>query len=145
MEESERIEGDGAAPVIRALPAESEENNIEYKLWVRRDRKRIEGLKSQMNVRLLAGDGTATYWVGVMDDGTQVGIAPDSLDESIAVLRLVASEVGAKIDQVDRAAIEGAPCKMHYRLDAVVPKQGCREVARLRISRTGCEMPPIFI
>lgn len=127
------------------LPAESEEDNIEYKLWVRHDRKRIEGLKSQMNFRLMTGKGTAVYWVGVMDDGTQIGIASDTLEESIAVLTLVATEVGATIDSVDRAQIDGPPKRLHYRLDKVVPKRGCREIARINISRSKCEMPPIYI
>ncbi|GBC72487.1 Elongation factor Tu [archaeon HR03] len=59
-------------------------------------------LASQMKYRLENGGGTAVYILGVRDDGTALGISDIELEESLSVLKQVASECGAVIDRVEK-------------------------------------------
>ncbi len=59
-------------------------------------------LASQMKHRLEMGDGTAVYIIGVKDDGTSAGITELELEESLNVLKQVASECGASVAKVER-------------------------------------------
>ncbi|MEM2515353.1 MAG: GTP-binding protein [Candidatus Caldarchaeum sp.] len=66
-----------------------------------RDEKR-QKLASQMKHRIELGGGTAVYILGVKDDGTAAGVSDIELEESLSVLRQVASECGASIVKVER-------------------------------------------
>lgn len=127
------------------LPAESDEGSVEYKLFVIDRPRRVEGLKTQMNCRLMAGDGTATYWVGVMDDGTKVGISTEALEASIAVLRRVAADVGATVPTVEYGDVEGPPpTRVHRRLQDQIPSEQARRFARLDVVRAKHVPPPFY-
>jgi len=126
-----------------ALPIESEEGSVEYKLVVCDLPRRVESLKTQMSHRLLAGDGEATYWVGVLDNGVKIGVIRAALDRSIATLRTVAHGVGAEVIAADRYSVEGPlPEPVHHRLDRCVPADCRRWYARLRVVRLANYQPP---
>jgi elongation factor 1-alpha len=62
---------------------------------------RLESLAAQLRHRVLSGDGTATYVLGVTDDGGIAGIEPSAFSETMDVLSLLAEEAGAHIDEVE--------------------------------------------
>ncbi|MDS0299562.1 GTP-binding protein [Halogeometricum sp. S1BR25-6] len=84
---------------------EEEGGNIEFKERLSRAVHladgRLESLAAQLRHRVLSGDGTATYVVGVTDDGGIAGIAPDEFSESMDVLSILADEAGAHIEDVE--------------------------------------------
>ncbi|MEM4573270.1 MAG: GTP-binding protein [Candidatus Caldarchaeum sp.] len=93
-----------------SLP-KAEKQHIEFKeklipeIHLRTEKK--QKLASQMKYRLESGDGTAVYVVGVKDDGSAAGISEYELEESLSVLRQVASECGATIDRVEKFESNG--------------------------------------
>jgi elongation factor 1-alpha len=88
-----------------SLPA-SEERHIEFKerllSSVHLKAERRQHLATQMKSRLSEGNGSAVYLLGVTDDGEPIGLSEIELEESLAVLRSIATEVGAVIDRVER-------------------------------------------
>ncbi|SFG49384.1 elongation factor 1-alpha [Halopelagius inordinatus] len=84
---------------------EEEGGSIEFKERLSRDVHlvdgRMESLAAQLRHRVLSGDGTATYVVGVTDDGGIAGITPAAFSESMDVLSLLAEEAGAHIEDVE--------------------------------------------
>ncbi|MFC6824383.1 GTPBP1 family GTP-binding protein [Halopelagius fulvigenes] len=84
---------------------EEEGGSIEFKERLSRDVHlsdgRMESLAAQLRHRVLSGDGTATYVVGVTDDGGIAGISPAAFSESMDVLSLLAEEAGAHIEDVE--------------------------------------------
>ena len=83
---------------------EEEGGHIEFKERLSRDVHladgRMESLAAQLRHRVLSGDGTATYVVGVTDDGGIAGIPVPAFSESMDVLSLLAEEAGAHIEDV---------------------------------------------
>src|SRR6056297_4098287 len=89
----------------RALDrGEEDGGNVEFKERLSRDVHlvdgRMESLAAQLRHRVLSGDGSATYVVGVTDDGGIAGISPEAFSESMDVLSLLAEEAGAHIEEV---------------------------------------------
>jgi elongation factor 1-alpha len=84
---------------------EEEGGHIEFKERLSRDvhlsEGRMESLAAQLRHRVLSGDGTATYVVGVTDDGGIAGIPREAFSESMDVLSLLAEEAGAHIHDVE--------------------------------------------
>ncbi|WP_049986249.1 GTPBP1 family GTP-binding protein [Halobellus rufus] len=84
---------------------EEEGGNVEFKERLSRELHladgRLESLAAQLRHRVLSGDGTATYVVGVTDDGGIAGIAPEKFSESMDVLSILAEEAGAHIEDVE--------------------------------------------
>ncbi|WP_435183418.1 GTPBP1 family GTP-binding protein [Halobellus sp. EA9] len=84
---------------------EEEGGNVEFKERLSRDLHladgRLESLAAQLRHRVLSGDGTATYVVGVTDDGGIAGIPPEDFSESMDVLSILAEEAGAHIEDVE--------------------------------------------
>ena len=113
------------------LPPESEDNGIEYKYFVRGDRSYLENIKTQMCRRLRRGGGTATYWVGVMDDGRKVGISEPFFSESLKHLNCIVSELSAAVVQIEHEVIESPPPPMHSCLEYLAPLGKPRWVARM--------------
>jgi elongation factor 1-alpha len=62
---------------------------------------RMESLAAQLRHRVLSGDGTATYVIGVTDDGGIAAISREEFSESMDVLSLLAEEAGAHIHDVE--------------------------------------------
>ncbi len=67
----------------------------------------MESLAAQLRHRVLSGEGTATYVVGVTDDGGIAGISPAAFSETMDVLSLLAEEAGAHIDDVETWGVGG--------------------------------------
>ena len=84
---------------------EEEGGSVEFKERLSRELHladgRLESLAAQLRHRVLSGDGTATYVVGVTDDGGIAGISPDAFSESMDVLSILADEADANVDRVE--------------------------------------------
>ena len=94
---------------------EEEGGNIEFKERLSRAVHladgRLESLAAQLRHRVLSGDGTATYVVGVTDDGGIAGISPDAFSESMDVLSILADEAGAHIEDVETWGVGESPSR----------------------------------
>ncbi len=101
----------GGSPLEDVL-ARGERENVEFKeflspgIHLSRDRK--ETLACQMNHRLLAGEGTALYVIGISDDGAPAHLDPDRVRGTLEVLEAVAAEVGARVTSVELAPVNGS-------------------------------------
>jgi len=94
------------AALERALErGEEEGGHVEFKERLSREVHladgRLESLAAQLRHRILSGDGTATYVVGVTDDGGIAGIPPEAFSETMDVLSLLAEEASAHIEDVE--------------------------------------------
>ena len=77
-------------------PEIDQKGNLEYKLKILPpSRERFDRLVTQLKWRLLEGGGLAVYEIGVLDDGTLIGLDADSMKDSLKLLSLMAAEVGA--------------------------------------------------
>ncbi|OAV89246.1 hypothetical protein PTTG_01859 [Puccinia triticina 1-1 BBBD Race 1] len=80
-------------------PELDELGHIEYKLKILSPTpNRFEKLKTQLKWRLLEGGGTALYELGVLDDGTLVGLSRNEMDESLANLARMARELDCELE-----------------------------------------------
>ncbi|MCS7106400.1 MAG: GTP-binding protein, partial [Candidatus Aenigmarchaeota archaeon] len=83
-----------------------ENKNIEFKerlessIHLKEDKK--QHLASQMKFRLEVGDGKAVYILGVDDKGNVKGLSEIELEESLNVLKVVAREINAEIEKVEK-------------------------------------------
>ena len=84
---------------------EEEGGNVEFKERLSREVHladgRLESLAAQLRHRILSGNGTAMYVIGVTDDGGIAGISADAFSESMDVLSVLAEEAGAHIEDVE--------------------------------------------
>jgi len=86
---------------IAAIAEKGERENIEFKeflleeVHLRDDRR--QSLACQMKHRMIMGNGTAVYLIGVTDSGSLKGISRERFQETISVLNSIALEVGAEI------------------------------------------------
>lgn len=88
-----------------------ENKNIEFKEKLTtathlRDEKR-QHLASQMKYLLEIGKGTAVYVIGVDDDGRSKGLNELEFEETVNVLKVVASENNASISKIERFTDNG--------------------------------------
>ena len=73
------------------MPREVERGSTEYKLkLIGCTAERVQELTTQMKWRLEAGSGSASYFIGVEDEGFPRGLDPDELERSIATVRRLA-------------------------------------------------------
>jgi len=88
-----------------------ENKNIEFKeklcsdIHLKEERK--QQLASQMKFRLENGDGKAVYIIGVSDSGTSKGLSEIEFEETLNVLKIVATENNAEIAKVEKFAENG--------------------------------------
>lgn len=96
---------------VEDLTPEDDEGNMEYK-WclVNPSRERFMQLVTQMNFRLLEGQGEAIYQVGVEDDGRLRGLDPDALEASLHSLKRMASELKAETTVICETAGREGKC-----------------------------------
>ncbi|KAJ8906240.1 hypothetical protein NDN08_002734 [Rhodosorus marinus] len=96
---------------VEDLTPEDDEGNMEYK-WclVNPSRERFMQLVTQMNFRLLEGQGEAIYQVGVEDDGRLRGLHPDALEASLHTLKRMASELKAETTVICETAGREGKC-----------------------------------
>jgi GTPase len=90
------------------LPPEIEEGNKEYKRCFKEvNKKRFFELSTQMNWRLLEGNGEAFYYLSVNDDGTIYGkLDNTTFKYSINIIKKLAKECDAKITDIEEHKIE---------------------------------------
>ena len=85
----------------RVTVPEEERGHIEFKSRLIQSHhlrpERRQQLVAQMRARLEEGRGVAVYVIGVDDDGEVVGLNEVELEESIAVVRAIAAECGARV------------------------------------------------
>ena len=96
---------------LEALVSAGETSNIEFKEFLNREThlnsRRMETLACQMKHRIIAGNGTATYVIGVTDAGDMKGITREEYDETVLVLGSVAAEIEAKIAGTEEYPVNG--------------------------------------
>lgn len=86
---------------LNLMPPEIEVGNREYKWKLTNfDSNRIDKFASQMKYRLYQGKGKALYLVGVLDDGTPIGLNREELENSINRLLEVTKILGAKVSNI---------------------------------------------
>lgn len=96
----------------KPIPTEIEEGNIEYKLRLDlKDHISLKKLISQLSWRLnenqqITGRSEASYYLGIMDDGTVGNITEDVIDESINILKKMADSAKAEIYNIDKIQID---------------------------------------
>jgi len=129
------------------LPPESEAGCVEYKLYIAGQRDRLEGLKTQLNSRLFAGEGRATYWIGVRDDGVKVGLLADMLETSLARFYTLVQQTGARVDSETRENVTGNPfhANAHLRKLLHAEDEGDRWVACVIVCRDDLVFPPLYL
>ncbi|KAG0151629.1 hypothetical protein CROQUDRAFT_651049 [Cronartium quercuum f. sp. fusiforme G11] len=82
-------------------PEVDADGHIEYKLRILAPSPaRFEKLTTQLKWRLLEGGGTALYEIGVLDDGTLVGLEQQEMEESLYNLSRMANQLNAYIELV---------------------------------------------
>lgn len=111
VSESLILSPEAAASGATKLAAESDRvGHIEYKLKLNSTGvDRFEKLTTQLNWRLTEGGGEAMYEIGVMDDGTLVGISRQDMEQSLRTLELMASELGATVMVLKTITLTGPP------------------------------------
>ncbi|MEM7825844.1 MAG: GTP-binding protein [Candidatus Aenigmatarchaeota archaeon] len=88
-----------------------ENKNIEFKeklvssVHLKEDKK--QHLASQMKFRLEVGDGKAVYILGVNDEGNAKGLSEIEFEESLNVLKVIAREINAEIEKVEKFTENG--------------------------------------
>ncbi|BGP37849.1 hypothetical protein JCM10449v2_001771 [Rhodotorula kratochvilovae] len=85
-------------------PEVDHQGHIEYKLKLLTPTSlhRLEKLRTQLKWRLVEGGGLAVYELGVLDDGTLVGLAQADMDESLRTLGQMLAGLGGGDVQVTR-------------------------------------------
>ncbi len=88
-----------------------ERENIEFKEYlseeVHLNSTRFENLACQLNHRLIMGRGEALYVLGVTDSGDLKGVSRERLQESLRILELLSTEIGAEIKEVEEYRVDG--------------------------------------
>lgn len=105
-------------------PEVDAKGNLEYKLKILPpSRERFDRLVTQLKWRLLEGGGVAVYEIGVLDDGTLIGLDPDSMKDSLKLLALMAGEVGAECSVHRVLALERIAAASELSLRALAPEE----------------------
>jgi len=85
------------------IASEPQEGNVEYKLMlVDPTEERLQHLTTQLQWRVLEGQGEAIYAIGVEDDGTCTGITDEQLLSSLATLEKMAKAAGCEMSLIRR-------------------------------------------
>jgi GTPase len=83
------------------LGIEKDEGNIEYKLkLINLDTETLNKRSTQMLYRVNEGNGEAIYYIGVLDNGSVIGINNDEYNESIGNLKIIASNINCTISAI---------------------------------------------
>lgn len=83
------------------LKPENNDGNIEYKYkLVNLDNLTFNKRITQMKFRIIEGGGEAFYYIGIMDDGTPLGLTKLEYDESVQNLNLIALEINCIITKI---------------------------------------------
>ena len=89
---------DTISDTISNIAPENDMGNIEYKLkLIELDDEKLNKRITQMKFRLNEGNGEALYYIGVMDNGSLVGLEDDEYYKSIESLKLIACAIDCNI------------------------------------------------
>lgn len=86
-------------------PQENEFGNKEYKWKILPDNKtkmsfKCNKLASQMMYRLYEGDGKAIYIIGILDDGTPIGLNEDEVYKTINMFNEIVKIIECDINNI---------------------------------------------
>lgn len=103
--------GNGPSPSSRAFspihPEPDKRGNLEYKLRILPvSATRFSRLVTQLKWRLAEGGGLAVYEIGVLDDGTLVGLPQEEMKSSLAQLAMMGQALGATCEVRRCIAVE---------------------------------------
>lgn len=86
------------------LDPENDEGNVEYKYQLTDfTPAKLEKRTTQMKYRIDEGSGEAFYCIGVMDDGTPLGLNEEKYIESINNLNLIALNLGYNVTKLSES------------------------------------------
>ncbi|CAJ37780.1 GTPBP1 family GTP-binding protein [Methanocella arvoryzae] len=96
---------------LEALISAGETDNIEFKEFLNREThlnsRRMETLACQMKHRVIAGNGSAVYVIGVTDAGNMKGITREEFEETVLVLDSIAAEIEARVTGREEYQVNG--------------------------------------
>ena len=96
---------------LASLVSNGEVENIEFKEFlmekIHLSKDRRQSLACQMNHKMLLGDGTAVYVIGVTDDGKIRGLTNELFEETVSVLSFIAADIGGKVADVEVHNVDG--------------------------------------
>ena len=96
---------------LEALVSAGETTNIEFKEFLNAEThlnsRRMENLSCQMKHRIIAGNGTALYVIGVTDAGSMRGLLREEFSETVRVLKGIAMKIDADVTEVEEYKVEG--------------------------------------
>lgn len=85
-----------SSPPSFPLIPDGSHGNVEYKLKLNQaSADRVQKLITQLRWRLVQGGGECLYELGVLDDGSLIGISEQDMSESLRTLRDMADSLGA--------------------------------------------------
>lgn len=90
------------------LPPEIEEGNIEYKCFFSQiTKERFTELSTQMNWRIIEGDGIAFYYIGIMDDGSVYNkLSSKQIKYSMNILKKLVESNNSSITKTEKNIYE---------------------------------------
>lgn len=89
---------------INHLDPENDDGYIEYKYKLTNfTPEKMEKRMTQMKYRIDEGCGEAFYYIGIMDDGTPLGLNETEYNESVANLRLIASKLECIVTRISES------------------------------------------
>lgn len=89
---------------INNLNPENDDGNIEYKYKLTNfTPEKMEKRTTQMKYRIDEGCGEAFYCIGVMDDGTPLGLNETEYNESVTNLHLIASKLECIVTKISES------------------------------------------
>ncbi|WGI17770.1 GTP-binding protein [Methanonatronarchaeum sp. AMET-Sl] len=96
---------------LKKLINKGENGDVEFKEILKKDihlnTDRKMGLASQLKYRLLEGNGSARYIIGVRDDGTIRGLNKTEFNETTEVINKIAEDIGAQIVETKTQTVDG--------------------------------------
>lgn len=94
---------------LQSIAPENDEGNIEYKYKLTNlTPEKITNRMTQMKYRINEGSGEAFYYIGVMDDGTLLGLSEAEYTESVKNLYQIATNIECFVTKLSESTINGA-------------------------------------
>ena len=90
------------------IEKESDWGNIEYKIaFIDMTLEKIKKYATQLKYRVIEGNGTALYMLGIRDNGNVVGIAKNSIEYTKNIMAKICSEVECSLEDVIEISLTG--------------------------------------
>jgi len=86
---------------MHKIDSEKYYGNIEYKQELSNmDSDKIQKYATQMKFRLIEGDGSALYLIGVQDDGNIIGVPNELLKTYSTIIESICQEINSQISDI---------------------------------------------